>query len=102
MAEATSLADRAESVVPTQTERRPKLQETTVVQDKPVRLSVDVEPAAYHGLATWCQDIAMKVGRVRVNHVWVVRALIWELFDDKDLQARVIERVREKHGPQAG
>jgi hypothetical protein len=46
--------------------------------------------------------LAMKVGRVRVNHVWVIRALVWELFNDKTLQARVIERVREKHGPQSG
>lgn len=40
----------------------------------------------------------MAVGRVRVNHVWVMRALINELLESKDLQAKVIERVREKHG----
>lgn len=71
------------------------------IHAKPVRLSVDIDPVAYHGLVSWCQGIAMKVGRVRVNHVWVLRALVWELFEDEKLQARVIERVRDKHGPGA-
>ena len=70
-------------------------------KDKPVRLSVDVERDAYHGLVHWCQGIAMKVGRTRVQHVWVIRALIWELFEDERLQQRVINRVREEHGPES-
>jgi hypothetical protein len=68
---------------------------------KPVRLSVDIPPEAYHGLVSWCQAIAMKVGRTRVNHVWVIRALISELFEDEDLQKRVINRVREEYGPES-
>ena len=41
------------------------------------------------------EDVAMAVGRVRVKHVWVLRAVIAELLESKELQARVIERVRE-------
>lgn len=70
-------------------------------KDKPVRLSVDVERHDYHGLVEWCQGIAMKVGRTRVNHVWVIRALISELFEDERLQQRIINRVREEHGPES-
>ena len=65
---------------------------------KPVRLSVDIDPIPYRHIVSFCQDVAMAVGRVRVNHVWVMRALINELLESKDLQAKVIERVREKHG----
>lgn len=60
-----------------------------------VRLSVDIDPIAYRQLVSWCQDVAMAVGRVRVKHVWVIRAVLQELLENKDLQARVIERVRE-------
>ena len=60
-----------------------------------VRLSVDIDPVAYRALVSWCQDVAMAVGRVRVKHVWVLRAVIAELLESKDLQAKVIERVRE-------
>jgi hypothetical protein len=70
-------------------------------KDKPVRLSVDVDRGDYHGLVEWCQGIAMKVGRTRVNHVWVIRALISELFEDEALQQRVINRVREEYGPES-
>lgn len=70
-------------------------------KDKPVRLSVDIDRDAYLGLVAWCQNIAMKVGRTRVNHVWVIRALISELFDDETLQQRVINRVREEYGPES-
>ena len=65
---------------------------------KPVRLSVDIDPDPYRQLVSWCQDVALAVGRVRVNHVWVLRAVIAEMLEDKELQAKVIERVRQIHG----
>lgn len=74
---------------------------TEAAKEKPVRLSVDIEREAYHGLVAWCQGIAMKVGRTRVNHVWVIRALVDELFEDEKLQQRVINRVRENYGPES-
>ena len=70
-------------------------------KDKPVRLSVDMDRDDYHSLVTWCQGIALKVGRTRVNHVWVIRALVSELFEDEALQQRVINRVREDYGPES-
>ena len=68
---------------------------------KQVRLSVDIEPVPYRGLMSFCQDIAMEIGRVRIQHVWVMRALVDELLESKELQKRVIERVEDKHGPDA-
>lgn len=66
------------------------------VRDKPIRLSVDLEPTPYRKLVSWCADFAFNEGRAKINHVWVMRALVEELLKDKDLQQRVIERVREK------
>ena len=68
---------------------------------KLVRLSVDIEPVPYRGLMTFCQDIAMEIGRVRIQHVWVMRALVDELLENKELQKKVTERVEDKHGPDA-
>jgi len=50
---------------------------------------------------SFCQDIAMEIGRVRIQHVWVMRALVDELLENKELQKKVIERVEDKHGPDA-
>jgi hypothetical protein len=71
------------------------------VQTKQVRLSVDLEPIPYRKLMIFAQDIAMEIGRVRIQHVWIMRALVDELLESKDLQKRIIERVEEKHGPDA-
>jgi hypothetical protein len=68
-------------------------------KEKPVRLSVDIPTTAYHNLVAWCQSIALAVGVTRVNHVWIIRALIMELFEDEELQQRVVNRVREEKGP---
>lgn len=100
MAKRTQLdMDAVEAAV----ERKPSSLEARAQQivSTPVRLSVDLDRTAYHGLVSWCQGIAMKVGRVKVNHVWVLRELVWELFEDEKLQQRIIERVRDRHGPDA-
>ena len=64
-----------------------------VVSPKPVRLSVDIATEPYRQLISFCQDIAFNLGRSRINHVWVLRELIEELFSDPDLKERVIERL---------
>lgn len=69
----------------------------TPMQDKNIRLSVDIAPTEYRRLISWCQDIAPAVGRVKVNHVWVIRALVRELWADKELMKRVIDRVRDEN-----
>lgn len=60
---------------------------------KRVRLSVDIDPDPYRTLVSFCQDVALKLGRARINHVAVLREVIAELLTDKELQARVINRV---------
>jgi hypothetical protein len=65
------------------------------VRQKPVRLSVDIEPVPYRRLISWCQDFAGREGRAKINTVWVIRALVEELFSDRGLQGRVEERVRQ-------
>lgn len=56
---------------------------------KPVRLSVDLAPAAYRGLIDYCHQSAEELGVARVNGVDVLRALLAELADDENLAARV-------------
>lgn len=63
-------------------------------RQKPVRLSTDVEPTDYNKLMSLCADIALNVGRVRVSQIWVLRALVLEFLQDKELQSRVTERIR--------
>lgn len=65
--------------------------------DKKVRLSADIAPEAYRALVSWCQDVALAVGRTRVQHVWALRALVDELRENPDLQVRIIERIRDEH-----
>lgn len=60
---------------------------------KPVRLSVDLAPAAYRRLIDYCHQTAEELGVARVNGVDVLRALLAELADDQDLAARVRGRV---------
>ena len=77
--------------------RKKSEKKVEVVQEKRVRLSIDIDPWDYRRLLSWCQDIAPAVGRVRVNHVWIIRALVKELWEDRELQVRVIDRVREEN-----
>jgi len=62
---------------------------------KRVRLSVDIDPEPYRNLVAFCQDVALKLGRARINHVAVLREVIVELLSDKGLQTRVINRVND-------
>ena len=66
-----------------------------VIQSERPRMSVNVDRDDYNWLIDFCQDIAMELGRTRVNHVWVMRAVLKELLKDAALQRRVIDRVRQ-------
>lgn len=65
----------------------------TAPRAKPVRLSVDLAPAAYRGLIDYCHQSAEEIGVARVNGVDVLRALLAELSGDQDLAARVRGRI---------
>lgn len=111
MARATGAAALKEKLSQTDPEAQAipsKAKDTVVKKRKPavpttdlVRLSVDIKPVPYRNLMNFCQDVALEIGRVRVQHVWVMRAVLAELLEDKELQRRVIERVEEEHGPNA-
>jgi hypothetical protein len=77
--------------------RKKAPQVAPIIQDKRPRLSVDIDREDYTRLVSFCQEIALAVGRTRVQHVWVIRALVKELWEDKELMKRVIERVREEN-----
>lgn len=62
---------------------------------KNVRLSADITPASYRDLVRISQDVAFQVGRTRVAHVAIVRALLDELIDNPSLRALVTERVAQ-------
>ena len=85
-------ANAATTLTAAPQEKAPK---ADAVLNKKVRLSVDIEPDPYRSLVSWCQDIAFNLGRARINHVWVLRAVIDEMLVDKGLQARVVNRVSD-------
>jgi len=78
-------------------DKAPKNPNTEVILEKRPRLSFDIDKDDYTWLVSYCQEIAPAVGRVKVNHVWVLRALVKELRRDPDLNLRTIERVREEN-----
>lgn len=90
------MASRAEKLV-SRSDNALEGRKAELSNEKRPRLSADIDVTDYRWLVGWCQDIAPAVGRVRVNHVWVIRALIKELRQDKDLMKRVVDRVREEN-----
>jgi hypothetical protein len=103
MALSAAAAAKAAKLAATDPETKPieKKKKKAAPTTGPVRLSVDISSVPYRNLMNFCQDVAMEIGRVRVQHVWVMRAVLAELLEDKELQRRVIERVEEEHGPNA-
>lgn len=61
---------------------------------RPVRLSVDLGPMLYYWIIEHCIIMGRRMGRTKVPHVEVMRALVAELKSDKELQAKIDERVR--------
>lgn len=56
---------------------------------KPVRLSVDTPVQSYRFLTEWAAQVSIELGVPRVAHSEIVRALIRELSQDVELQARI-------------
>jgi len=73
------------------------VQNAPIIQTKQPRLSADVSPDDYKWLYEFCVEIANVVGRVKVKHVWVIRALIHELRENPELKLSIINRVREEN-----
>lgn len=61
---------------------------------KPVRVTTDLAPQSYRQLVAYCQRLAEELGRAKVPHVEVIRALVGELETDPELQATIATTVR--------
>jgi len=62
---------------------------------KPVRLSVDLAPAAYRELQEFCTAAAVALERPRVASVDVLRSLLAELAADEALAAGIQARLAD-------
>lgn len=60
---------------------------------RPVRMSVDLDPAAYDRLVRFGVGVSFERGLPPIPRVQVFRALLEELADDPALQARVADRL---------
>jgi hypothetical protein len=60
---------------------------------KPVRLTLDLAPAAYRELQEFCTSAAVALERPRVAGADVLRSLLAELAADETLAARVHGRL---------
>ena len=63
---------------------------------KPVRVTTDLAPQSYRALLAYCAEMAEDLGRAKVPHVEVIRALISELNANPDLQATVRQAVTKQ------
>lgn len=63
------------------------------VRSRPVRITVDLDPAAHQQLTRWCTDAAADLGRARVPAAEVFRAFLDELADDPELADRIRGRL---------
>lgn len=64
-------------------------------RSKPVRVSADLPPQTYRALVTYCTDSAEQIGRTKVSHVEVLRALVVELDKNPDLRRTITERLAQ-------
>lgn len=58
-----------------------------------VRISTDLEPAAYRFLITFCGSLAVLTGRPRVPHSLTIRTLVGLLEDDEWFRAQSTDRL---------
>jgi hypothetical protein len=66
------------------------------IRAAPVRITADLPPVIYRALIDYPSNTAATLGRAKIAHVQVVRALVAELADDADLQSRIADRVRQQ------
>ncbi|AJW80694.1 hypothetical protein [Clavibacter michiganensis] len=66
------------------------------VRADPIRITADLPPQHYRELIAYAAGIASDLGRAKVAHVQVVRALVAELAESDDLQRRIATRVEQQ------
>lgn len=60
---------------------------------KPVRITTDVTPAAYRALTAFSGELAASLGRPKIAHTEVVRALLAQLEDDPELRITIAAKI---------
>lgn len=71
----------------------PRVTQRSAPRAKPVRVTTDLAPQSYRGLLSYCAEMAEDLGRAKVPHVEVIRALISELNANPELQATIRQAV---------
>lgn len=66
------------------------------VRADPIRITADLPPQHYRELIAYAAGIASDLGKAKVAHVQVVRALVAELAESDDLQRRIATRVEQQ------
>ncbi|OQJ57049.1 hypothetical protein B5P21_15880 [Clavibacter michiganensis subsp. insidiosus] len=66
------------------------------VRASPVRITADLPPKHYRDLIAYAGEIANTLGKAKVAHVQVIRALVAELAESDDLQGRIANRVAQQ------
>ncbi|MDO4039270.1 hypothetical protein [Clavibacter michiganensis] len=74
----------------------PAPKRTPSVRADPIRITADLPPQHYRELIAYAAGIASDLGRAKVAHVQVVRALVAELAESDDLQRRIATRVEQQ------
>jgi hypothetical protein len=71
----------------------PRAPQRLAPRAKPVRVTTDLAPQSYRALLSYCAEMAEDLGRAKVPHVEVIRALISELNANPELQATIRQAV---------
>lgn len=74
----------------------PAPKRTPSVRADPIRITADLPPQHYRELIAYAAGIATELGKAKVAHVQVVRALVAELAESDDLQRRIATRVEQQ------
>lgn len=69
---------------------------TTAVRTKPVRVTLDLSPAAYRRLKTWTLNASVEVG-ANVSLADVLRTLADHLDTDQELAELVLADLKQRH-----
>lgn len=73
-----------------------RAQQRSAPRAKPVRVTTDLAPQSYRALLAYCAEMAEGLGRAKVPHVEVIRALISELNANPELQATIRQAVTKQ------
>lgn len=75
-------------------ERGAPLPGVTAERSTPIRITVDLQPPVYRQFTGWAVELAEAIGRARVSHADVVRALVHVISDDRPDHAEAREATR--------